>query len=64
MDTARLVVLLAASVLVVVGVVAIVARELATKSERRVASPGRDLFEVMGPAVGAIALVALVWRLV
>lgn len=64
MGTVRLIVLVAASVLVVVGVLVIMARELATREERRVVSSGRDLVEVVVPAVGALLLVVLVWRLV
>jgi hypothetical protein len=55
------VVVFAASVLVIGGLIAIVARELWTHPERRLVGSVRDGIEVLLPLVGAVVLVASVW---
>ena len=61
MSTLDFVVVLVGSVAVVVGLAAIVARELGTHPERRLVGPMRDAVEVFLPLVGAVALVVSVW---
>ena len=64
MDATRVVVLVAATILTISGVAVIAARELANRDQRRPESPFRDFIEIATPAIGAIVLVLLVWRLV
>ena len=52
---------LVGSALVIVGLVAIVARELGTHPERRLVGRFRDAVEVVLPLVGAAVLVVSVW---
>jgi hypothetical protein len=64
MEPPRLLVLIVASLLVVGGVGAVVAREWNTRRERAVVGPYRDLVEILIPAAGVLLLLGLVWRLV
>ena len=64
MEPARLMVLIVASLLVVGGAGAVVAREWNTRRERAAVGPYRDLAEILTPAAGVVLLLALVWRLV
>lgn len=50
-----------ASVVIGLGLVLILWRELAAAGERRRAGPVRDLFEVLLPIVATVALVVWVW---
>jgi hypothetical protein len=61
MSTADFLVVIVGSVLAVVGLVAIVARELGTHPERRLVGSFRDAVEVLLPLLGAVALVVSVW---
>lgn len=64
MEAPRVVVLIAATILVIGGVAVIAVREYGSREQRRPERPGRDLVEIIVPAVGALVLVLLVWRLV
>ncbi len=55
------VVLIVASILVIGGLTAIVAREFGTHPERRLVGWVRDAVEVLLPLVGAVVLVIVVW---
>ena len=61
MSTLDFVVVLVGSVVVIVGMIAIVARELGTHPERRLVGPVRDSVEVLLPLIGAVVLVISVW---
>lgn len=61
MSTVDFSAVLVGSVLAVVGLVAIVARELGTHPERRLVGRFRDAVEVLVPLVGAVVLVVSVW---
>lgn len=64
MELPRLLVLIAASLLVVGGAGAVVGREWNTRRERATVGPYRDFAEIAIPAVAVLLLVGLVWRLV
>jgi VanZ family protein len=55
------IVLIFATVVVVLGMIAVMWRELTSQTQRRVPSRGRDVVEVLLPVVGAALLVAWVW---
>ena len=61
MSTPDFLMVLVGSVLMIGGLIAIVARELATHPERRLVGPVRDVIEVLLPLVGAVVLVVSVW---
>ncbi len=50
-----------ATVVVGIGLILILWRELAAAGERRKVGPLRDTFEVMLPVVATVALVVWVW---
>lgn len=54
-------VLIVASFLIVVGMAAVLWRELTSQRQRGVHNRGRDAIEVLLPVVGAVGLVVLVW---
>jgi len=53
--------LIVASIIVIGGMAAIVAREFGTIPERRLVGRPRDAVEVLLPFAGALALVVAVW---
>jgi hypothetical protein len=55
------IVLFIATVIIVLGMVAVVWRELTSQSQRWVPNRSRDVVEVLLPVVGAAVLVAWVW---
>jgi len=55
------IVLIIATVVIVLGMIAVMWRELSSQSQRRVPSRGRDVVEVLLPVVGAALLVVWVW---
>lgn len=61
MEAPATIVLIFATVVVVLGMTAVMWRELTSQSQRRVPSRGRDVVEVLLPVVGAALLVAWVW---
>ena len=61
MEALATIVLIIATVVIVLGMIAVMWRELSSQSQRRVPSRGRDVFEVLLPVVGAALLVAWVW---
>jgi hypothetical protein len=61
MSTLDFSVLLAGSIMLVGGLIAVVVRELGTHPERRLVGPIRDAVEVLFPLVGAVVLVVSVW---
>lgn len=61
MEAPATIVLIFATVVVVLGMAAVMWRELTSQSQRRVPSRGRDVVEVLLPVVGAALLVAWVW---
>ena len=61
MEATATIVLIIATVVIVLGMIAVMWRELSSQSQRRVPSRGRDVVEVLLPVVGAALLVAWVW---
>ncbi len=61
MEAPATIVLIFATVVVVLGMIAVMWRELTSQTQRRVPSRGRDVVEVLLPVVGAALLVAWVW---
>ncbi len=61
MEVPATIVLIFATVVVVLGMIAVMWRELTSQSQRRVPSRGRDVVEVLIPVVGAALLVVWVW---
>ena len=61
MEATATIVLIIATVVIVLGMIAVMWRELSSQSQRRVPSRGRDFVEVLLPVVGAALLVAWVW---
>ena len=61
MEATATIVLIIATVVIVLGMIAVMWRELSSQSQRRVPSRGRDGVEVLLPVVGAALLVAWVW---
>jgi len=60
-SSVELVAVVVGSVLLLVGLGAIVVRELFTHPERRLVGPVRNVVEVVLPLAGAIVLVVAVW---
>ena len=61
MEATATIVLIIATVVIVLGMIAVMWRELSSQSQRQVPSRGRDVVEVLLPVVGAALLVAWVW---
>lgn len=61
MEALVTIVLIIATVVIVLGMIAVMWRELSSQSQRRVPSRGRDVVEVLLPVVGAALLVVWVW---
>jgi hypothetical protein len=60
-DALAKIVLISASLLIVLGMVAVLWRELSSQRQRGVHHRGRDVVEVLLPVVGGVGLVVLVW---
>ena len=56
--------LVVATVMVVIGVVAVVGGERTSSSTRSITSPLRNYIELILPAAGVLLLVWAVWRIV
>lgn len=61
---AQIVVLVVGTLLSLAGVAIVLRRELASSEVRRRVSAGRDLVELLLPALGLVLLVVLAWRTV
>ncbi|HEX9855003.1 MAG TPA: hypothetical protein VGC47_06795 [Acidimicrobiia bacterium] len=64
MTAAQIVVLVVGTLLSLAGVAIVLRRELASSEVRRRVSAGRDLVELLLPALGLVLLVVLAWRTV